>query len=80
MPLERFSAAWREDYVSSSAALDNSKENTSCVFCTLSAEDVSVESGVLLKTEFSFVTLTLIPMDRAIFWSFHFDTYKDSVT
>jgi len=61
MPLERFSAAWREEYVSSSAALDNSKESTSCVFCTLSAQDVSVESGVLLKTEFSFVTLNAYP-------------------
>ena len=46
MPLERFSAAWREEYVSSSDALDNSKENSVCVFCTLSKEDVSIDFGL----------------------------------
>ena len=61
MPLERFSAAWREEYVSSSAALENSKDSTGCVFCKLSAQDVSVESGVLLKSEFTFVALNAFP-------------------
>ena len=61
MPLERFSAAWREEYVSSSDALDNSKENSVCVFCTLSREDVSIDTGVLLVTEFSYVTLNAYP-------------------
>lgn len=61
MPLERFNAAWRENYVSSANAESNSRDEGACVFCLLAHEPVSESSGVLLVTEYSFVTLNAYP-------------------
>lgn len=61
MPLERFSAAWREEYVSSSEAKTNSEPNSACVFCALLASGVSEDSGVLRISDHSFVVLNAFP-------------------
>lgn len=61
MPLDRFSAAWREAYVSGSDARDNARDDTACVFCELLAEGVSESSGVLVITEHSFSVLNAFP-------------------
>jgi ATP adenylyltransferase len=61
VPLERFSAAWREGYVSSVSASINSGDEGECVFCTLSTEPVSETTGVLWRSELSYVTLNAFP-------------------
>jgi ATP adenylyltransferase len=61
MPLERFAAAWREDYVSSVNAGEHAEVNGECVFCALSNEEVSESSGVLFRSDTSFVTLNAFP-------------------
>jgi ATP adenylyltransferase len=61
MPLDRFSAAWREDYVSSVSASDHAKDDGECVFCTLADEPVGESSGVLYKSDTSFVILNAFP-------------------
>lgn len=61
MGLERFSAAWRETYVSGDDAARNSRDEGECVFCVLAAESPSEESGVLFATDSSYVTLNAYP-------------------
>lgn len=61
MPLDRFSAAWREEYVSSAFAGELDKESNECVFCVLGAEPVDESTGVLKKTAYSFVVLNAFP-------------------
>ncbi len=57
MPLERFAAAWREQYVSTAGA----PSGDGCVFCRLSEEPVGTESGVLGRGPLSFVVLNAFP-------------------
>jgi ATP adenylyltransferase len=59
--LERFAAAWREQYVSSTVASDNAGEAGSCVFCSLANEEVGEATGVLWRDETTFVTLNAFP-------------------
>jgi len=61
VPLERFSAAWRESYVASSNADENARDDGDCVFCVLSKEPINESTGVLLKTSHSFVILNAFP-------------------
>jgi ATP adenylyltransferase len=61
VPLERFSAAWREGYVSSAFAGELDKGPDECVFCVLAKEPVDESTGVLKKTAHSFVTLNAFP-------------------
>ena len=61
MPLERFSAAWREAYVSGDGARENAKPDSDCVFCGLLREGVSESSGVLEVREHSFSVLNAFP-------------------
>ena len=61
MPLERFSAAWREDYVASVSASQHANEHGECVFCSLANEEVSESSGVLFRSDTSFVILNAFP-------------------
>jgi ATP adenylyltransferase len=61
VPLDRFSAAWRESYVSSAFAGEHNRETGECVFCVLSNEPVGESSGVLRKTSYSFVVLNAFP-------------------
>ncbi|NNN02664.1 MAG: HIT domain-containing protein [Acidimicrobiaceae bacterium] len=61
MALERLYAAWREAYVSSPEAQRHSRDEGSCVFCSLSEEEPSIESGVLWRDPLTFVTLNAFP-------------------
>jgi ATP adenylyltransferase len=61
VPLDRFSAAWRESYVASADAQDHSRNDVECVFCVLGAESISESSGVLKKTAHTFVVLNAFP-------------------
>jgi ATP adenylyltransferase len=61
MALERFSAAWREGYVTSEAAQTNAKSDGECVFCVLVATEISLDSGVIAKTEHCFAVLNAFP-------------------
>jgi ATP adenylyltransferase len=59
--LERFSAAWREDYVSSVTASINASDEHGCVFCRLASEPVDESTGVLVRSDLSFVVLNAFP-------------------
>ena len=59
MALERFSAAWREGYVTSAFNREFDHDENECVFCVLGAEDVSESSGVLKKSAHSFIVQRL---------------------
>ena len=61
MALERFSAAWREDYVASVGAVENAAAEGECVFCVLAGEPVDESTGVLARTELSYVVLNAFP-------------------
>ena len=61
MPLDRFSAAWRESYIVEATERARKGDGGTCVFCRLAGEDVSVESGVLCVTPWSFVCLNAFP-------------------
>lgn len=61
MPLDRFSAAWREDYVSSVSSSNAPHDDAACVFCRLAEEVVDESTGVLWRSELSFVTLNAFP-------------------
>ena len=59
MALERFSAAWREDYVANVAR--SHADGDACVFCTLAEEPVDESTGVIAKSALSFVVLNAFP-------------------
>lgn len=60
MALERFSAAWREDYVSS-VAQSHATDGAECVFCVLADEPVNESTGVVATSDLSFVVLNAFP-------------------
>jgi ATP adenylyltransferase len=59
--LERFSAAWREDYVTSVGAAEHAVVDGPCVFCDLADEPVDESTGVLVRSDLSFVVLNAFP-------------------
>lgn len=61
MALERFSAAWREGYVTSVSADENSREGAECVFCVLGTEPINESTGVLRKSHYTYVVLNAFP-------------------
>lgn len=61
MALDRFSAAWRESYVTSAFAGAFDEGPKECVFCALGREPVGESSGVLRRSEFCFVVLNAFP-------------------
>jgi len=61
MALERFSAAWREQYVSSTNELTSDGSPDGCVFCTLAQAAVSPSTGVLWRSETTYVALNAFP-------------------
>lgn len=61
MPLERFSAAWREAYVREASAAERSGNAPECVFCDLLGQGVGAESGVITTSQHAFVTLNAYP-------------------
>jgi ATP adenylyltransferase len=60
MGLDRFSAAWRESYVSGTFAGEHDHDDE-CVFCRLGKEPVDESTGVLWRSEFSFLVLNAFP-------------------
>ena len=58
MPLERFSAAWREAYVEGVSS-DGGSEG--CVFCRLAGEPVGEATGVLERRAHGYVVLNAFP-------------------
>ena len=61
MPLERFSAAWREAYVREATADERRGDSSECVFCGLLASGVAEESGIFVMTRTSFGILNAYP-------------------
>ena len=61
MPLERFSAAWREAYVREATADERRGDSSECVFCDLLASGASEESGIFVTTTTSFGILNAYP-------------------
>jgi ATP adenylyltransferase len=61
MALERFSAAWREEYVTSASANEHARDEGECVFCAFANEEVGESSGVLFRTDTTFVILNAFP-------------------
>jgi diadenosine tetraphosphate (Ap4A) HIT family hydrolase len=59
--LARFSAAWREQYVSGTEAVANAGGDGACVFCVLADAPVSADTGVLWRSEMSYVALNAFP-------------------
>jgi ATP adenylyltransferase len=57
--LERFSAAWRENYVANVA--QSHAEDGACVFCKLAQEPVDESTGVIAKSDLTFVVLNAFP-------------------
>jgi ATP adenylyltransferase len=57
--LERFSAAWREDYVTNVA--QSHTDDGACVFCVLAEEPIDESTGVIAKTDLSYVVLNAFP-------------------
>ncbi len=60
MALERFSAAWREDYVAN-VAQSHAADDGTCVFCVLAEEPVDEGTGVIAKSDLSFIVLNAFP-------------------
>jgi ATP adenylyltransferase len=60
VPLERFSAAWREAYVTGATERER-RGDDHCVFCELAELEPSVDSGVIWKGPLSFVCLNAFP-------------------
>jgi ATP adenylyltransferase len=61
VPLDRFSAAWRESYVTSAFNREFDNERKECVFCVLGAEEVDESTGVLKKSAYSYIVLNAFP-------------------
>ncbi len=61
MSLARFSAAWREQYVSGTARAPGELDDGACVFCVLANAEVSADTGVLWRSELTYVTLNAFP-------------------
>ena len=61
MPLDRFAASWREEYVSSASAAHHATDEGACVFCRFANEEVSESTGVLLRSGETFVILNAFP-------------------
>ena len=61
MPLERFSAAWRESYVREATSNERAGIDAHCVFCELLSIGVSESSGIFAVTAHSFGILNAYP-------------------
>ncbi|MEI6736137.1 MAG: HIT domain-containing protein [Actinomycetes bacterium] len=61
MPLDRLSAAWREQYVQDATASERDDSPSACVFCDLLPDGVGESSGIISLTPFSFLILNAFP-------------------
>ena len=59
MPLDRFSAAWREQYVTDASG--GAVESGGCVFCALAQLEPGESTGVLWRGEHTYVVLNAFP-------------------
>jgi diadenosine tetraphosphate (Ap4A) HIT family hydrolase len=59
--LARFSAAWREQYVSGEGARTNALDDGQCVFCLLADAEVDASTGVLWRDATTYVALNAFP-------------------
>ncbi|MGC8510667.1 MAG: HIT family protein [Acidimicrobiales bacterium] len=59
MPLDRFSAAWREQYVTDASG--GAAEAGGCVFCALAQLAPDESTGVLWRGEHTYVVLNAFP-------------------
>jgi len=59
--LERLWAAWRESYVSGAFQGEHDRNTTQCVFCLLASEPVSESTGVLWRSEHTYLVLNAYP-------------------
>lgn len=80
MPLERFSAAWREAYVESVSSDEGRATGEGCVFCRLAREPVEESTGVLERRAHSYVVLNAFPYGSGhvlVVPSRHVETLED---
>jgi ATP adenylyltransferase len=61
VPLDRFSASWREAYVTSTSASENSRDEGECIFCSFAQDEANASSGVLFRDETTYVILNAFP-------------------
>jgi len=61
VPLDRFSASWRESYVTSDEARTNARDEGECVFCTFAAMGVGLDSGIVWSDDHAFIILNAFP-------------------
>jgi len=61
VPLDRLSAAWREQYVQDATASERIGSASECVFCDLLPDGVGESSGIIMVTPFSFLILNAFP-------------------
>ena len=61
MPLDRLSAAWREQYVQDATSSQRGGSPSGCVFCDLLPDGVGESSGIIAVTPFSFLILNAFP-------------------
>jgi diadenosine tetraphosphate (Ap4A) HIT family hydrolase len=61
MPLERFAAAWREQYVQTATAADRRGGSDPCVFCDLATEGASPDTGIITYSAHAFCILNAYP-------------------
>jgi ATP adenylyltransferase len=59
--LARFSAAWREQYVTATGGESPALNDAVCVFCALADAEVSDDTGVLWRSDRSYVALNAFP-------------------
>jgi diadenosine tetraphosphate (Ap4A) HIT family hydrolase len=59
--LERLAAAWRESYVSSAFQGEHDRDREGCVFCQLATEPVGESTGVLWRSEHTYLVLNAFP-------------------
>jgi ATP adenylyltransferase len=61
VPLERFSAAWRENYITETTERERVGGEVACVFCSLATDEPTESSGVIAHSASSFVCLNAYP-------------------
>jgi ATP adenylyltransferase len=61
VPLDRLSAAWREQYVQDATSSERAGLSSECVFCDLLSDGVGESSGIISISQFSFLILNAFP-------------------
>lgn len=61
MPLDRFSASWRESYVTSASTGENLRDEGECIFCLFAQDEVGPSTGIVYRDASSYVILNAFP-------------------